>query len=155
MIGGLWHGAAWTFVIWGLLHGIGLVIARKFETLRKSWNWYQPNSFSIRAVSVFLTFHFVCVTWIFFRAESLSQTREVFRSLGAHTTNTANLPAPIVVIIVLTLSANWLPENWWKRLQSGFDWLPAPVQAALLAGLAMVLYQIASSDVVPFIYARF
>ncbi len=155
MIGGLWHGAAWTFVIWGSLHGVGLAFTRKFESLRKGWKWYSPNSFFIRTVSVFMTFHFVCLTWIFFRADSFSHAREVFRSLGARTTNTANLPTPIVVIIVLTLAANWLPENWWKRLQSGFDWLPAPVQAAVLAGLAMGLYQIASSDVVPFIYAKF
>ncbi len=155
MIGGLWHGAAWTFVIWGLLHGVGLAVARKFETIRKNWNWYNPNSFWIRISGAFLTFHFVCVTWIFFRAESFSQAKEVFRSLSAGTTNLANLPIPIVVIIVLTLATNWLPENWWQRLQGGFDWLPAPVQAALLAGLAMGLYQIASSDVVPFIYAKF
>ena len=155
MIGGLWHGAAWTFVTWGLLHGVGLVVARKFETLRKSWSWYQPNSFLIRVGGALLTFHFVCLTWVFFRAESFSQAKEVFRSLGAGTSNLANLPSPIVVIIFLTLAANWLPENWWQRLQGGFDWLPAPVQAALLAGLAMGLYQIASSDVVPFIYAKF
>ena len=155
MIGGLWHGAAWTFVIWGLLHGIGLVVARKFETIRKNWNWYQPNSFLIRFGSALLTFHFVCLTWVFFRAENFSQAKEVFRSLGAGTANTANLPAPILAIIAFTLAAQWLPENWWQRMQNGFDWLPAPVQAALLAGLAMGLYQVASSDVVPFIYAKF
>ena len=155
MIGGLWHGAAWTFVIWGLLHGFGLVVARRFETLRKKWNWYQPDSFLVRVVGIVLTFHFVCLTWIFFRAENFSQAKEVFRSLSAGTTNLANLSVPIAVIIVLTLAAQWLPENLWERLQGGFDWLPAPVQAALLAGLAMGLYQIASSDVVPFIYAKF
>ena len=155
MIGGLWHGAAWTFVIWGLLHGLGLVVARKFESFRKRWNWYQPNSIVCRIFGVFVTFHFVCLSWIFFRAENFSNAKEVFKTLFARTANTANLPTPILVIIALTLAAQWLPENWWQRLQGGFDWLPAPVQAALLAGLAMGLYQIASSDVVPFIYAKF
>ncbi len=155
LIGGVWHGAAWTFVIWGFLHGVGLAVVRGIETVRKRFGWQTTNSIWSNAGAVFVTFHFVCVTWIFFRAESFSQAFAVFRSLGAFTTNTENLPLPILLIIALTLAAQWLPDNWWSQLQRGFVWLPAPAQAMLLAGLAMGLYLIASSDVVPFIYARF
>jgi D-alanyl-lipoteichoic acid acyltransferase DltB (MBOAT superfamily) len=155
LIGGIWHGAAWTFVIWGLLHGVGLAVVRGVETLRKRFGWQMPNSIWSNIGAVFVTFHFVCVTWIFFRAESFLQAFAVFRSLGTFTTNTENLPLPILLIIALTFAAQWLPEDWWQRLQRGFAWLPAPAQAVLLAGLAMGLYLIASSDVVPFIYARF
>ncbi|MBL8206977.1 MAG: MBOAT family protein [Blastocatellia bacterium] len=155
LIGGIWHGAAWTFVMWGLLHGVGLAVVRGFEMLRKRFGWQIPNSFWSSIGAVFVTFHFVCLTWIFFRADSFSQAFAIFRSLGTFTTNTENLPLPILLIIALTFAAQWLPDNWWSRMQRLFAWLPAPVQAVLLAGLAMGLYLIASSDVVPFIYARF
>ena len=155
LLGGIWHGAAWTFVIWGLLHGAGLAVVRGFAMLRKRFGWQMPNSFWSSIGAVFVTFHFVCVTWIFFRADSFSQAFAVFRSLGTFTTNTENLPLPILLIIALTFAAQWLPDNWWRRMQRSFAWLPAPAQAVLLAGLAMGLYLIASSDVVPFIYARF
>ncbi len=155
LIGGIWHGAAWTFGVWGLLHGVGLAIVRGVETLRKRFGWQATNSIWSNAGAVLLTFHFVCLTWVFFRADSFPQAFAVFRSLGTFTTNTENLPLPIVLIIALTFAAQWLPDNWGSQLQRGFAWLPAPAQAMLLAGLAMGLYLIASSDVVPFIYARF
>jgi alginate O-acetyltransferase complex protein AlgI len=155
LIGGIWHGAAWTFVMWGLLHGIGLAVVRGVESLRKRFGWQTTNAIWSNAGAVFVTFHFVCMTWIFFRAESFDQAFAVFRSLGTFTTNTENLPLPILLIIALTFAAQWLPDNWQSRLQRAFVWLPAPAQAMLLAGLAMGLYLIASSDVVPFIYARF
>ncbi len=68
LIGGLWHGAAWTFVIWGAIHGAAMVIERKWDMNRatrgiapgrytKFWRWL-------------VTFHVVCFAWVFFRAES-------------------------------------------------------------------------------------
>lgn len=155
LIGGIWHGAAMTFVIWGLLHGVGLAIVRGWETLRKRFGWQTANSIWSSIGAAFVTFHFVCITWIFFRAESFAQAFGVFRSLGTFTTNTENLPLPILLIIAFTFAAQWLPNNWSHHLQRAFVWLPAPAQATLLAGLAMGLYLIASSDIVPFIYARF
>ena len=155
LLGGIWHGAAWTFVIWGLLHGIGLAVMRGVETLRKRFGWQTTNSIWSNAGAVFVTFHFVCLTWIFFRAESFPQAFAVFHSLGTFTTNTENLPLPLLLIIALTFAAQWLSDNWGNQTQRAFVWLPAPAQAMLLAGLAMGLYLIASSDVVPFIYARF
>lgn len=155
LIGGMWHGATWTFVIWGLLHGIGLAVVRGWETMRKRWQWYDAQTPWMKALSVVVTFHFVCLTWVFFRAETIGQAFEVLRALAAFTINLANLPFPIVLLIALSFAAQWLPENWWGKTQRGFAWLPAPAQAVLLAGLALGLYFVASSDVVPFIYARF
>ena len=63
MLGGLWHGASWNFVIWGLLHGVGLVV-------HKLWAGRRPVQVP-RIVSWALTYGFVCLTWIFFRAQSL------------------------------------------------------------------------------------
>lgn len=72
IIGGIWHGAAWTFVIWGILHGVAIVIHRlwKNANLRMNtfWAW-------------FITFNFVNIAWVFFRAESLSDAIKVLKAM--------------------------------------------------------------------------
>jgi alginate O-acetyltransferase complex protein AlgI len=155
LAGGLWHGAAWTFVAWGLLHGVGLAAFRAVEAARKRWRLPRRNSPWARAAGVAVTFHFVCLTWVFFRAETFSQGWAMLRQLTALTTNAANLAPPVAFLIALGLSAHWMPQAWFESLQQGFTRLPAPAQAAILFGLACGLYFVASSDVVPFIYARF
>src|SRR5215470_17851440 len=70
LIGGLWHGAAWTFVIWGGLHGLGLSVSHWWEAYRRQ-RGKTSNRWWLKALSVLATFHFVCLTWIVFRADSL------------------------------------------------------------------------------------
>ena len=65
LLGGIWHGAAWKFVMWGALHGGGLAVERMLEP----WLGPRPASPLARVVSVLVVFHFVCLAWIFFRAE--------------------------------------------------------------------------------------
>ncbi len=69
VLGGLWHGANWTFVVWGLLHGVAQTIFRGFRAVRGNAKPSQ-NGF-VRALRVLITFHFVVLTWIFFRAADL------------------------------------------------------------------------------------
>jgi len=66
---GLWHGAAWTFVVWGMLHGISMVIETVFR--HRGWQLF-PNQAIFRAFRILLTFVFTCTTWIFFRANSFN-----------------------------------------------------------------------------------
>ena len=74
LISGIWHGAAWTFILWGLLHGGASVLCRLF---RRVWDKVP------KVIGVFLTFVFVDLTWILFRSESLSQARTIFSKLFA------------------------------------------------------------------------
>ena len=84
LLGGLWHGANWTFVAWGLLMGIYLFIGfitrkpkkkiRKALSIKKSWKWY-------RALQVFTTFSLVCIAWIFFRANSIADAFYIIKNL--------------------------------------------------------------------------
>jgi D-alanyl-lipoteichoic acid acyltransferase DltB (MBOAT superfamily) len=77
LLGGLWHGAAWTFVSWGLFHGAWLALHRLWDERRAR---RTPASPLVRAACVFLTFHAVCFGWLLFRAESMTQ---VWGMLGA------------------------------------------------------------------------
>lgn len=71
VLGGLWHGASWNFVIWGTLHGVALIIHKMFLKIKKEHGWYLKNKFVkvfTDAVSIIATYLFACVCWVFFRA---------------------------------------------------------------------------------------
>lgn len=71
LLGGLWHGANWTFVVWGALHGVALSAGRLWEVYRAG-RVAEPSAVSLWARRI-ATFHLVCLTWIFFRASSVSE----------------------------------------------------------------------------------
>ena len=72
LIGGLWHGAAWTFVVWGALHGVAIVIHRCWQKLNFKLN---------KIIAWIITFNFVNFTWIFFRAKSFKDAMRVIRGM--------------------------------------------------------------------------
>jgi len=155
LIGGLWHGAAWTFVVWGLLHGCGLAVVRWWSSFRKNLGITQRASAGGRFIAVFVTFHFVCLSWIFFRAESVGRAVEIIKQLCGLTTDVANLGMPVVLIIAIGYATHWMPDRGFEVCRDAFVRLPAPLQAFVLFGMAVGLYFVASTDVVPFIYSRF
>jgi D-alanyl-lipoteichoic acid acyltransferase DltB (MBOAT superfamily) len=156
LLGGLWHGASWTFVIWGGLHGVGLAVTRawqrRFGTLVTH---SKPVNVAIRVASVLLTFHFVCLCWIFFRAGSFDSAWLMLTQLAQLTTHHANLPAPVVSILALGLLSHYVPAPAFERLKRGFIVAPFPVQGALLFIAALVLRKMVSSEAVPFVYFQF
>lgn len=155
LIGGLWHGPTWTFVLWGLLHGVGLVVVRLVANLRKRFGLLKRDNMWSRTLAIFITFHFVCFAWIFFRAETVERAMAMLKQLTTLTADTANLAAPVLIMIALAFIAHWLPDRAWGKTENGFARLPALAQASVLFALAIGLYFVASSDVVPFIYSRF
>ncbi len=152
LIGGFWHGATWNFIIWGAWHGFGLLGLRLLERQKLDLFARFPLPDVFR---VFGTFNFVCAGWIFFGTETLAAAVSVFRQLLSFTGDTTNLPWPVVAFIAVPILGQFLPDTIFHRLQTAFTRLPAPAQAFALALLACGLYRIASSDVVPFLYARF
>jgi hypothetical protein len=79
----------------------------------------------------------------------------VLSQLLGFTVDTSNLALPLVLIIALGFIAHWIPNSWFEIARNGFVQLPAPVQACVLFAMALGLYFVASSDLVPFIYSRF
>jgi alginate O-acetyltransferase complex protein AlgI len=73
VLGGLWHGASWTFVVWGLVHGLAIGVTHMLQAPMRRWRIHIP-----RAVAVLLTFHLVTASWVFFRASSLTDAGRVF-----------------------------------------------------------------------------
>jgi len=82
LLGGLWHGAGWTFVIWGLLHGIYLMINHGWHAVRRIFSFHRENSsFAARTIARTITFIAVVVAWVFFRAESLDGALRVLHGM--------------------------------------------------------------------------
>lgn len=77
-LSGLWHGAGWTFVIFGVLHGWGVIWEALTKKTRKKFSQKMP-AWLFNSLSMLVTFHFVCITWIFFRANSIA---DAFYILG-------------------------------------------------------------------------
>jgi D-alanyl-lipoteichoic acid acyltransferase DltB (MBOAT superfamily) len=154
LIGGLWHGAAWTFVIWGGMHGLGLAVNRWWENRRRRLKLKPRQQWWIKAVCVFVTFHFVCLTWVFFKASSVTQAWEVLKRFGAMNFEAGNLQWPVITILALGYLSHWFPKNSLEKVRSGWAWLPAPAQAVLIISLAVGLYYIAGREE-QFIYGNF
>jgi len=106
LLGGLWHGAGWTFVIWGGLHGIYLVINHAWHALRRLFGQdpAAPLTRPIHALSVLLTFLAVTVAWVFFRASDLSTALHM-------------------VQVMFGANGITLPDNWFSRFPAFHYWL--------------------------------
>ncbi len=158
VIGGLWHGAAWTYVIWGLLHGIGLAVMRRFETPVRGRGPAAPATWRTRlatVAAVFVTFHFVCLAWVFFRAGSVAQALEVLGRLRSLSLEAANLTPTVLGALAAGLVTQWLPERWYVRAQDAFVRWPVLAQAAALLLCGSFVRLAGSSAVTPFIYFRY
>jgi D-alanyl-lipoteichoic acid acyltransferase DltB (MBOAT superfamily) len=105
-LSGLWHGAGWTYVIWGGLHGCYLVTAHQWHRF-KEWRGWKLDNWSWRAASVTLTFLVVLVAWVFFRAPNLPTARKVLTAMsGAHGfTMSAEVTNP-----------RKIPGRWWAAM---------------------------------------
>ena len=102
LLGGLWHGAAWNFVIWGGIHGIYLSIHKWFMGLKGHREPVPPRTFLGNLVAIFVTFHLVAITWIFFRAHGFEQAWAVISGI-VHWQPATDWIAPI----------SWLSPRLW------------------------------------------
>jgi alginate O-acetyltransferase complex protein AlgI len=154
LIGGLWHGAAWTFVVWGLMHGFGLSVNHAWEALRKRLKLKPRRVWWSNALSILLTFNFVCLTWVVFRAESLPHAWEVLRRLGAMQFAVGNLAVAVLSVLAAGYIAHWFPQRAVEGIGRGWVWLPAPMQAAIVVLVALGLYYVSGTEA-QFIYGNF
>jgi alginate O-acetyltransferase complex protein AlgI len=156
ILGGLWHGAAWTFVFWGAFHG-GLLAAHQWrarhaEADTKATGEGRLDFMRQRAA----TFALVCVGWVFFRADSMETA---FSLLGRLITGWWTPSESLTPLVVFTI-AGMLAMQFWPRgfglwLQSGLSRLkPAPLGIVFALAL-LVIVILGPSGVAPFIYFQF
>jgi alginate O-acetyltransferase complex protein AlgI len=155
LLGGLWHGANLTFVIWGALHGILLAGTRAFQELFGKGQASRRPGGARLVLQVLLTFHVVCFAWLFFRAKSLDHALIFLSQLASLSTFHPNLDARVLGVLAVGLISHYVPERWFQRVLGAFGSLPAPAQAAVLLTLALSVREMASLEAVPFVYFQF
>jgi D-alanyl-lipoteichoic acid acyltransferase DltB (MBOAT superfamily) len=151
LIGGLWHGASWTFVVWGGLHGVYLVAGR----LRGRREHEAPTGAALWRRRL-VTFHLVCLAWVFFRADSFATAKDVLVGLVTGWGEPSPLVTfGVVVAIVAGIASQYLPARLPYVLMDRFSRLPVAAQAATLGLVLMVTSVMGPEGVAPFIYFRF
>lgn len=152
VVGGLWHGPNWTFVLWGLLHGLALALVRALEIYRGA----PPDpAWQPRLLRTFLTVQFVCFAWIFFRAASLENATQILARIGSFTYSTANISAPVAIVMAIAALGHYIPDGWYKELDTLWVRSPFYVQAAAMALLLLAIHYVNATGAAPFIYTRF
>ncbi|WP_298065087.1 MBOAT family O-acyltransferase [uncultured Rikenella sp.] len=161
LLGGLWHGAAMRFIVWGGLHGTGLAVHK--------WTMHHFRSFKPtgagmprwrRVMGIAVTFSFVCATWVFFRSPSMEVAGQVFSQIF-----TAFHPEIFFDFVtgyrwvVLLMATGYLLHFASARIEARtmqiVQRLPIVLYAAMLTGLIWLIMQMRNGDVQPFIYFQF
>jgi D-alanyl-lipoteichoic acid acyltransferase DltB (MBOAT superfamily) len=157
LLGGLWHGAGWTFVAWGGLHGLGQVIGRLRRRRRLELGLSSgPTTWAETLRARIVTFHLVCLGWVFFRADSIGSAFEMLGRLVRGWNGTAELVTPLVVLAIagMLLLQN-LPRTPAADLQIAFSRLRPVLQGSAAAIVLFAITSLGPQGVAPFIYFRF
>jgi alginate O-acetyltransferase complex protein AlgI len=158
LLGGLWHGAAWTFIIWGLIHGLILCLYRPFEKSLKAARsaTLVYSGVTARVLQMVVMFHLICLGWLFFRADTVGQA---FGMLGQLFTNFQPTPfaSSAFVMILFYVLPLFIFEAWLER--SGdlvrvlkIHWL---LRVAFYSYLVLMLWFFPSPTQYEFVYFQF
>lgn len=148
VLGGLWHGAALTFLAWGALHGGVQVIERLGREAFGGRRVIHP------AIGVLVTFHIVCLGWILFRAESFALAMAMLEGL-TRAGPVVMLTPLLLGLIIAGLAMHWLPPRAVEGLAERLKTAPA-ITLGLLIGAAILLVEaVRPEGVAPFIYFQF
>jgi D-alanyl-lipoteichoic acid acyltransferase DltB (MBOAT superfamily) len=149
-LGGLWHGASWNFVIWGLLHGMGQAVSRFWQAKRGRATPWTPAWWR-----TFVTVQFVCFCWIYFRAPSLDQANLVVERIASNSWAVDNVSGGLWSVLLLAAAGHYAPKSWLEKPRDLFVRVPFYAQAAVLLLLAIAIQYIAATGAAPFIYTKF
>ncbi len=156
LLGGLWHGAAWTFIGWGLFHGIGQIIGRQRRRWRKAHGLpLEPAGWVRIALAQFVTFQLVCVGWLFFRASSFSNAWSMAGRLFHGWANSPLVTPLAVLAIAAGIATQFMPNGWIELAKRTFAERRLGVQGGILGVILLAITTLGPAGVAPFIYYRF
>jgi len=157
LLGGLWHGASWQFIIWGGLNGVGLVI---YKFWRKISPWEKYDNVLVNIWKIAFTFTFITFTRVFFRSESMTVVRGMLHQIGTDL-KLSVVPEVVVaykwvfLVMLFGFIIHWLSSKWKERIEKWFVESPLWLQAIIAAVTVIIVYQSISADMQPFIYFQF
>lgn len=157
LLGGLWHGANIKFLIWGGLHGLGLVVNKLLKSI------FPPKTYVPlwqKVAGWLITFHFVCFAWIFFRADSMQTAFSVISNIFTRLDWTI-VPevfyqyALSFSVLAVGFAVHWLPTAWKESYRGAFIKTSLVTKAIIVLVFCVVIYQFKTSELQPFIYFQF
>lgn len=177
LLGGLWHGASWNFVIWGGLNGLGMIFAKCWAAGKEKLgitHWINHTT-SIRRLDdglcILLTFTFITFTRLFFRSSSNLDPATANQVAWETATNMLHQMAYawdsaiilpflweyryVVIMFVLGMTIHWLPTSFKRWYRLNFAMLPLWIMALIAVIVVFVIYQFVTADMQPFIYFQF
>ncbi|MBD5173443.1 MAG: MBOAT family protein [Bacteroidales bacterium] len=166
LIGGLWHGASWMYLIWGGLQGIFLIGHKELKGLfggnrEDKYARVKKKKSRLRvAANIFITFNLIAISFVFFRARSLETVRDMANQIF-HNFHLSVAPQfiegylMIVIAIVGAYLMHFAPEKWTHKFKGAFSAMPLVLQAIILAIIILIIIQVRSSEIVPFIYLQY
>jgi len=148
LLGGLWHGAAWTFVIWGGIHGVGLCVERALG--------WRPASRRAQWFGRIVTFQIVCFAWIFFRADSLARAGQILERLfTAWGQSSPLVTTSVLLAIAVGIGGQYVRPSVVTAVVRGFGRMPTLAQASCIGVGVALIETLGPVGVPPFIYFRF
>jgi D-alanyl-lipoteichoic acid acyltransferase DltB (MBOAT superfamily) len=174
VVGGLWHGASWNFIIWGALNGFALVFYKLWKKV-SPWENHK-DKWWVRGWAIFLTFSFITLTRVWFRAGSntswtgLNEEHNIWSEFMSATSMLEQIflhmdwsvapdvlwaYANVFLVFAFGMLIHWLPAAWKENYRSRFASLPIPAIAVVTLCVIFFAYQVMSADMHPFIYFQF
>lgn len=156
LIGGLWHGAAWKFVFWGAMHGAGLAVHKASNP----WLDRLGSSWPVKALSWFVTMTVVALLWVFFRADSWTDSWLIIKN--AFTDFSLDYALPFasarmlwLIMMFVIIVAHALPTNFWGKAAAAFVKSPWIIKLLIFIVVVQLVIELRGEDVAPFIYFQF
>lgn len=157
LIGGLWHGASWLFVIWGGLNGLGLLVYKGWSRISP---WGNSPHWIARFQGIALTFAFITFTRFWFRCTSMEQVDlmldRIAWDFGWHLVGKIILGfRSVFALMVLGFTVHWLPSRIKEWYRMRFITLPIWAMALACITVVIIIHQTVTAEAVPFIYFQF
>lgn len=155
LVSGLWHGAHWKFVVWGAMHGAGLMVGRFFDQRN-----LIPKFISNKFVAWFLTFQFVAVTWILFRslsfADAMTSLKQIFFAMDfAYAVPFFETYTLWVILLLIGFLFHFISPEIKEKIKGYFVSSPFFVKLVIILIILQIFIQLRSETVKPFIYFQF
>ena len=157
LLGGLWHGSSWMFMIWGGLNGLGLMVHKGWERISPFKN---NTTIVYRALTIFITLVFISFTRIWFRSDSLETVNVIFDRISYHFGGELFFKIIsgywfVLLVILLGYLIHWIPESIKTKYRDWFSNLSFPKMVFATILIVFIIYQLISSEMQPFIYFQF
>ncbi len=155
LLGGLWHGASWTFVVWGGLHGLYLAAERWLK--KRVGDWPVWNTIAMQIALAVLTYVLVNITWVFFRAEDFATAWRMIDTMVTFNMDGMVVLPPILIIQTVVTISTMLVAHWYMRnrkLDEVIGSMPAWL-VGLVWGVLLTLIVITQGGSAAFIYFQF